>query len=187
MPPACAWPATWPTTVPTSRTSSPACRPTVLGPISGVPAPAIDVYRMKIASTAATDSAITRRAGLRFTPGIVATAKYRSRGVRWNLYAGEVDARRCDICHDHRGHVGRPVRGRQVGARPRQRLPALDHPVRGRGRPLADRPRGRGRPGSAPPRCPRPAAVLARIARVPRLQPPLVHRTPPLPAPERVA
>src|SRR5581483_8134050 len=116
---------------------------TVLGPISGVPAPAIEVYRMKIASTAATDKAITRRAGLRFTPGIVATTKYRSRGVRWNRYAGEIHTRRCGICHDHGGHLGRPVRGRQIGARPRRRLSALDRPLCRRGRTLADRPRVR--------------------------------------------
>jgi drug/metabolite transporter (DMT)-like permease len=36
-----------------------------------VPAPAIDVYKMKTASAAATESAITRRAGLRFTKGMV--------------------------------------------------------------------------------------------------------------------
>ena len=58
---------------PCRRAGRPARRAerSVLGSICGVPAPAIDVYRMKTASTAATESAMIRRAGLRFTPEIV--------------------------------------------------------------------------------------------------------------------
>src|SRR4051795_2020320 len=63
----CASPAAR-TTFPTSRTS-PCCRARSLGWICGVPAPATAVYSTKTASAAATDNAMTSRAGLRLTPG----------------------------------------------------------------------------------------------------------------------
>src|SRR5438046_938249 len=56
------------TTFPTSSTS-PCCLARSLGWIWGVPAPATAVYTTKTASAAATDNAMTSRAGLRLTPG----------------------------------------------------------------------------------------------------------------------
>ena len=62
-PPACASPRTGPTTTPASCTV-PVRPASSLGANDGFPPPAIEVYSRKTASTAATESAMTRRAGL---------------------------------------------------------------------------------------------------------------------------
>src|SRR4051794_36633932 len=62
------------TTFPTSSTL-PCWAARSLGWICGVPAPATAVYSTKTASAAATDNAMTSRAGLRLTPGRIPASR----------------------------------------------------------------------------------------------------------------
>jgi hypothetical protein len=76
---------------------------------------------------------------------------------------------------DHRGHVGRSVRGREVGADDAERIPALDGALPRRVEPVARRPRcdrGTRRPRAGTARAP---AVRPRHARLCRVQPPRLH------------
>src|SRR5439155_22412131 len=116
-------------------------------------------------------------AGSRNRKGLTFAMKYRRRAPRWIRYGLENNRARSTVRNDDGARLGRAVRRREIGARRGQRIPALDGPLRRRLAALARRARGRRGTPLAPAGRTRPAPVLARLARIRRLQPARLHRT----------